>query len=530
MELGSATPRCHPVVSRAGLLQRRPGTSRAPGLSVEPLRSNPRGEHARLTGLNKTWVALGLGAAAVGSTAFGRRAMLAIARKLPWVAALLFLEDLIVGLENPSGSVIGTTEGGKEALAQVKKTFADLKKAVEDFAGVINGIFGIDAERGKQLEALMSAFGEWAQSELVRFVEDISTGLQNLAAGLEAITWALRNPDEAWTKFADAAIEQIDRVIYAVNEKLGGALVRFGIIPSGRTGTWEPLDGEKSSGPTSRPNNRPGANKGFGGSGATGTWEESSAPNDGLRLGVYDAFRNAGYSHEGALALAAEVGRENSFRPDLVYGSHTDPHNKRRNSGFFSWQKDRGDKLMAFLKSRGLVTAGGKIKRGQASLDAMAEFTAREMGGMAPDLDRGLRNGSLSYAQANRGLGKRYIKWRYDDPRYAHHHRFRDQHRNRVAALVEKRGEPRPIVSENAGVMLQNYAGNSARLGNSTAAALGTITSRNQAITNHITTTVNQTVQNAVQAPKAVADAVGDAASGRAQQVARIAAEPAAMP
>ena len=177
------------------------------------------------------------------------------------------------------------------------------------------------------------------------------------------------------------------------------------------------------------------------------------------------------------------------------------------------WIVRRAVAKAAFLKSRGLVTAGGKIKRGQASLDAMAEFTAREMGGMAPDLDRGLRDGSLSYAQANRGLGKRYIKWRYDDPRYAHHHRFRDQHRNRVAALVEKRGEPRPIVSENAGVMLQNYAGNSARLGNSTAAALGTMTSRNQAITNHINTTVNQTVQKAVQAPKAVADAVGAAAS-----------------
>ena len=49
--------------------------------------------------------------------------------------------------------------------------------------------------------------------------------------------------------------------------------------------------------------------------------------NDGtpVNVGVYKAYRNAGLSHNQAMAITAEVGRENSFNPNTLFGTHPDP-------------------------------------------------------------------------------------------------------------------------------------------------------------------------------------------------------------
>ena len=45
--------------------------------------------------------------------------------------------------------------------------------------------------------------------------------------------------------------------------------------------------------------------------------QNRSAERDANMAAVYQAFLNAGFSHNQARALTAEVGRENGFRSDL---------------------------------------------------------------------------------------------------------------------------------------------------------------------------------------------------------------------
>ena len=135
-------------------------------------------------------------------------------------------------------------------------------------------------------------------------------------------------------------------------------------------------------------------------------------------VSVYQAFKNAGFSHQQALSLSAEVGRENSFRPEVLFGVHPDPENKAYNLGMFSWQGDMGNKLHSYLSQRGLISRNG-IKPGQAALNAMAEFAKLEMQASKKDsVQKFLRTPDISYQEASRILGKDFIKWRIDDPKY----------------------------------------------------------------------------------------------------------------
>lgn len=153
------------------------------------------------------------------------------------------------------------------------------------------------------------------------------------------------------------------------------------------------------------------------------TYENASKKD--LIKGTYDAFRNAGFSHEGALALVGEVGREGSFQPNNVFGTHIDPHNNAVNAGFISWQGDRGKKLLKYLGDRGLLDEQGKITRTQASLDAQAKFLRQEMesgvgrrGNNNPELAKMLSNPNVDPNAAMDQIGKDYIQWRIDDPKY----------------------------------------------------------------------------------------------------------------
>lgn len=155
--------------------------------------------------------------------------------------------------------------------------------------------------------------------------------------------------------------------------------------------------------------------------------------------GVYSSFLNAGFSHEGALALSGEVGRENGFNSKYIFGDHSDPANAARNVGFFSWQKDRATNLLNELGSQGLLDESGRIKQTQESLNAMAQFARKEMD--LPQYGSGSISSYLSgkdvdFNEAHRMLGRQYIRWRYDDPKYASHHRYRDEWRDRVSNLV----------------------------------------------------------------------------------------------
>ena len=181
--------------------------------------------------------------------------------------------------------------------------------------------------------------------------------------------------------------------------------------------------------------------------GASKKKSSSAAERDANMAAVYQAFLNAGFSTNQARALTAEVGRENGFRSNLLWGSHSDPANRARNVGMFSWQSGRDKKLLKQLQAEGLLQ-NGRIVRGQASLDVMAKFARHEMETI-PAYRRTkntfLKNPNVDYNTAKEVLGRNYIRWAYDDNRYASGHKSRDTFYNMTGKLA-------PAASQESGL------------------------------------------------------------------------------
>lgn len=98
----------------------------------------------------------------------------------------------------------------------------------------------------------------------------------------------------------------------------------------------------------------------------------------------YQAAQVAGFSPSQARALVGELGRENGFNPDTMFGSHQDQANHKTNRGIFSWQdavvgKGRLTNLMNHMQAKGLVNVDGTFKRTNESLTAQFEFLRKEI-------------------------------------------------------------------------------------------------------------------------------------------------------
>lgn len=144
---------------------------------------------------------------------------------------------------------------------------------------------------------------------------------------------------------------------------------------------------------------------------------------------VYRAFRDAGFSDQQSQALTAEINRENSLRPEFLFGAHTDPANQARNVGMLSFQGDRAPAVLGFLQERGLADDAGNITPGYESLQAQAEFIRQEMEtnpAYAETRKSFLANPNVDPETAHRVLGDNYIRWRRTDPE------FRDSGFNRI--------------------------------------------------------------------------------------------------
>lgn len=99
------------------------------------------------------------------------------------------------------------------------------------------------------------------------------------------------------------------------------------------------------------------------------------------QLGMYNALRKAGFTHEQSLAHAGQIGRENDYS-DAMFGNHTDLAARNgksiTNGGVMSWNGDRYKEFSKFMRERGLMDAKGKIPKTQAALDAQALFMKKE--------------------------------------------------------------------------------------------------------------------------------------------------------
>lgn len=143
---------------------------------------------------------------------------------------------------------------------------------------------------------------------------------------------------------------------------------------------------------------------------------------------VLQALKNAGLNDNQARILGAEIGRENAFQDKYLWGYHADPKNKAVNIGIISWQGRRGKGVEQALRNAGLIQ-NGKIVKGQESLDVMAKYLVDEIRtnpSYAATRKQFLDNPNVDYKTGTQVLGRNFIRWRYDDPKYASGHRNRD--------------------------------------------------------------------------------------------------------
>lgn len=135
---------------------------------------------------------------------------------------------------------------------------------------------------------------------------------------------------------------------------------------------------------------------------------------DANQTGVLNAFMKAGFTKSQAVALTAEVGRENDYNSKNLYGYHKDESNGKVNMGMISWQGDRAKRLEAYMQGKGLIK-NGKMVQGQASLDAQAEFVKQEINGGGYNATKKLfaENPNADPETYAKTLGTNYIRWRY---------------------------------------------------------------------------------------------------------------------
>lgn len=144
---------------------------------------------------------------------------------------------------------------------------------------------------------------------------------------------------------------------------------------------------------------------------------------------VLQALKNAGLNDNQARILGAEIGRENAFQDKYLWGYHPDPKNKAANIGIISWQGSRGKGVERALKEAGLIQ-NGKIVKGQQSLDVMAKYLVNEIRTnptYAQTKKQFLDNPNVDYHTGTKVLGTNFIRWRYNDPKYASGHKNRDK-------------------------------------------------------------------------------------------------------
>jgi len=138
---------------------------------------------------------------------------------------------------------------------------------------------------------------------------------------------------------------------------------------------------------------------------------------------VYNGYIEAGMSPAWARAMIGENGRESSFSKAAMFHTHTDAANGATNVGMMSWQGSRARKLIEFLGNvPGALDENGRLTESVAAIKGQAAFAYHEIQNnpsykktreaMANNPD-GMDDMAMATV-----LGKNYIRWRIDDPRY----------------------------------------------------------------------------------------------------------------
>lgn len=146
---------------------------------------------------------------------------------------------------------------------------------------------------------------------------------------------------------------------------------------------------------------------------AASVWDGSfGAPKKKERSGgldvpaiVDDELDNLGYPSASRLALLGNLGRENAWNANTIFGGHDDPKNSARNRGLMSWQGDRKTNLENYISQN-----GGDWTPSESNLRLQARFLDSELRSKYPKIHQTLQNPDVDTPTASRQL-RDYIKY-----------------------------------------------------------------------------------------------------------------------
>ncbi len=133
---------------------------------------------------------------------------------------------------------------------------------------------------------------------------------------------------------------------------------------------------------------------------------------------VDDEASKLGWSENARLSFLGDVGRENGWNRNTIFGGHVDPasftngRGKIENRGIISWNGSRKDALDNYLKSEGVYG-----KNDDDELRGMVRFADKEMRDNPEwqGINKNLRDPNISTYDASENLRK-YIKYSPDAP------------------------------------------------------------------------------------------------------------------
>lgn len=157
---------------------------------------------------------------------------------------------------------------------------------------------------------------------------------------------------------------------------------------------------------------------------------------------VDDELAKLGWSPNARLSFLGDVGRENGWNRQIIFGGHTDPasytkgRGKIENRGIISWNADRKTKLDNYLKKQGVLG-----RNDDDELRAMVRFADEEMRS-SPEwkkiADR-MRDPNISTYDASENLRK-YIKYVPEAPYNTFDKEFRVKNNADWARKAQKLG------------------------------------------------------------------------------------------
>ncbi|TWV80417.1 hypothetical protein [Moraxella sp. VT-16-12] len=337
-----------------------------------------------------------------------------------------FTQAVIPALSDMAGKLIGNSTAADTARVAGERFVGGLKILAKVGIGV-GTVFQVVGEAiGGFSASVATFFGALDTSDPLSFI--MSLGKANTAAAhvfddmmdgidkrLQSAASAMSDIDRLGTGATNATVAKM-MAIDAEQEEIRKLGITGAEQAQAREAAKEAAKEKEKAKKEQEKSAKASANKPYKGK-VTPTTLDDGTP---LAVAVYNGYRKAGLTPNQALAITAEVGRENNFQASVIFGTHSDPAKSKngktiRNVGMLSWNQGRDKRAVNFLTHAGVMNRDGTMQRTQANIDAQAAFSVQEMmsGDYKGKLHNFWTNPNADPESFSKELGKNYVVWAY---------------------------------------------------------------------------------------------------------------------